>query len=168
MTREDFDDIEKRMPFVLTSDEIPEYDIKYAGKEAVDELTTYVFDLIPKTIEKNKRYFDGRIWVDDRDFQIVKTYGKNVPDIGKSKGDENLFPRFTTYREQVDGQFWFPTYTKVDDTLHFRDSDVHIRQIVKYTNYKRFGAQSKITYEGQEVQKGTDTNGNPPPANPKK
>jgi len=166
MTREDFDDIEKRMPFVLTSDEIPEYDIKYVGKEAVDELTTYVFDVSPKTIEKNKRYFDGRIWVDDRDFQIVKTYGKNVPDISKSKGDENLFPRFTTYREQIDGKFWFPTYTKVDDTLHFRDQDIHTRQIVKYTNYKQFGAQSKILYEGKEVQKGTDTNGNPP-QNPK-
>jgi hypothetical protein len=157
MSKEDLDDIEKRMPFVLTSDEIGLYNIKYAGKQQVDELTTYVFDLQPKTIEKNQRYFEGRIWVDDHDFMIVKTYGKNVPDIGvggkKARPDnENLFPRFTTYREQIDGQHWFPTYTKVDDTLHFSNGDVHIRQIVRYTNYKRFGSSSKITFEGQEVK----------------
>lgn len=169
MTKEDLDDIEKRMPFVLTSDEIPLYDIKYVGKQQVDELTTYVFDIHPKTIEKNQRYFDGRIWVDDHDFQIVKTYGKNVPDIGVGKkphpGDENLFPRFTTYRELIDNQYWFPTYTKIDDTLHFSSGDVHIRQIVKYTDYKRFGSSSKITYGGQEIKKepeGTKPNENSP------
>ncbi len=157
MTREDFDDIRHRMPFVLTSDEIPEYQILYVGKQKEDELGTYVFDIAPKQIEKNKRYFQGRIWVDDHDFQIVKTYGKNVPDIGvgKKRGDgENLFPKFTTWRAQIDNQYWFPVYTKVDDELHFSTGDIHIVQKVKYTNYKRFGAKSKITYEGQEISKG--------------
>jgi len=94
MTKEDYDDIRRRMPFVLTTDEIPEYQILYIGKQRIDELGTYVFDVAPKQIEKNKRYFQGRIWVDDADFQIVKTYGKNVPDIGTKKkgGQENLFP----------------------------------------------------------------------------
>ena len=85
MTKEDFDDIRRRMPFVLTSDEIPEYQILYVGKQRIDEIGTYVFDVAPKQIEKNKRYFQGRIWVDDTDFQIVKTYGKNVPDLGVKK-----------------------------------------------------------------------------------
>ncbi len=157
MTRQDFDDIQHRMPFVLTSDEIPEYQILYVGKQREDELGTYVFDIAPKQIDKNKRYFQGRIWVDDHDFQIVKTYGKNVPDLGVGKhkgGQENLFPNFTTWRQQIDGQYWFPVYTKVDDTLHFSNQDVHIVQKVTYTNYKRFGANVKITYEGQEVTKG--------------
>jgi hypothetical protein len=155
MTREDVEDIQHRLPFVLTSDEIPEYQILYAGQQQEDELHCYVFDIAPKTIEKNKRYFQGRIWVDDRDFQIVKTRGKTVPDIRTGKrGSENLFPAFTTWREQVDGKYWFPTYTKADDDLHFSGGDVHIREIVKYTNYKRFGANVKITYEGQELPKG--------------
>jgi hypothetical protein len=156
MTKEDFDDIRHRMPFVLTSDEIPEYQILYVGKQKEDELGTYVFDVAPKQIEKNKRYFQGRIWVDDHDFQIVKSYGKNVPDIGvgKKKGNgENLFPNFTTWREQVDNQYWFPAFTKVDDELHFSTGDIHIVQKVKYTDYKRFGSKSKITYEGQEISK---------------
>src|SRR5271169_341273 len=147
MTREDFDDINHRMPFVLTSDEISEYQILYVGKQKEDELGTYVFDVAPKQIDKNKRYFQGRIWVDDHDFQIVKTYGKNVPDIGVGKhhgDDENLFPKFTTWRQQIDGQYWFPVYTKVDDELHFSSGDIHIKQIVKYTDYQRFGSKVKI------------------------
>lgn len=164
LTREDMDDIEHRLPFVLTSDEIPEYDILYVGQQQEDELHTYVFDVAPKQIQKNKRYFQGRIWVDDHDFQIVKTHGKNVPDV--RKGQENLFPAFTTWREQIDGKYWFPTYTKVDDYLHFKTGDVHIVQIVKYENYKRFGSSIKITYDGQEVSKGNEQpqNGQPPPS----
>ena len=154
MTQEDMDDIENRLPFVLTSDEIPEYNILYVGTQQQDELHTYVFDVAPKQIVGKKRYFQGRIWVDDRDFQIVKTYGKTVPDIRKKKDNENLFPSFTTWREQIDGQYWFPTYTKADDQLHFSSGDVHIREIVKYANYKRFGSRSRITYEGKELPPG--------------
>ena len=153
MTPEDMQDIRKLMPFVLTSDEIPEYNIKYVGQQKEDELNTYVFDISPKQIEKGKRYFEGRVWVDDHDLQIVKTFGKAVPDIKKGKNNENLFPKFTTWRQQIDGQYWFPTYTKADDELHFSIGDVHTRQIIKYTNYKRFGSAVKITYDGQEVQK---------------
>ena len=125
------------------------------GQQQEDELHCYVFDIAPKQIEGKKRYFQGRIWVDDKDFQIVKTYGKTVPDIRKKKDNENLFPKFTTYREQVvDGPYWFPVYTRADDTLHFSTGDVKIREIVKYTNYKKFGANLKITYDGKEVPKG--------------
>ena len=170
MTKEDFDDIRNRMPFVLTTDEIPEYQILYVGKQRIDEVGTYVFDVAPKQIEKNKRYFQGRIWVDDRDFQIVKTYGKNVPDLGVKKrgGQENLFPNFTTWRDQVDGKYWFPVYTKVDDVLHFSSGDIHIKQIVKYTDYKRFGANVKITYEGQEIGPAKDGQKQPPASQPPK
>ncbi|HET9696006.1 MAG TPA: hypothetical protein VFP40_04005 [Terriglobales bacterium] len=150
MTPEDFADIEHRLPFVLTSDEIQDYDILYVGQQQEDEIHTYVFDIAPKKIDKGRRYFQGRIWVDDHDFQIVKTHGKNVPDI-TNKNNDNLFPAFTTWREQIDGKYWFPTFTKVDDTLHFKTGDVRVKQIVKYENYKRFGSKVKITYEGQDI-----------------
>jgi hypothetical protein len=161
MTQEDLDDIEKRMPFTMTIDDLPAYNVKYLGQQQEDELNCYVFDLSPKKIEKGQRYFEGRIWVDDHDLQIVKTYGKNVPDLVKAKkGEENLFPRFTTWREQIDGKYWFPTYTKVDDTLHFSMGDVHIRQVVKYENYRRFGSKTKIIFQGQEI-KGAGKNQKP-------
>ncbi len=158
MSREDFEDIRNVLPFVLTTAEIPLYDVSYVGRQQEDELTTYVFDLRPRQIDPKKRYFDGRIWVDDHDFQIVKTKGRTVPEFragGPGKkvkaGQENLFPAFTTWREQVDGQYWFPTYTRADDTLRFSTGDVRIRETIKYTNYKRFGSKVRITYEGQEL-----------------
>jgi hypothetical protein len=151
MTQEDLNDIQNLMPFVLTSDELPEYNITYLGQQTEDELNTYVLDISPKHIEKNRRYFDGRIWVDDHDLQIVKTYGKSVPDFHNRNG-ENLFPRFTTYRQQIDNAYWFPTYTRADDVLHFSSGDVRIRIIVRYTKYKRFGSNVRITYEGQDVK----------------
>lgn len=150
MTEQDLNDIRHLMPFVLTTQEIPEYDILYRGSQQEDELHCYVFDIAPKKIEKNKRYFQGRIWVDDHDLQIVKTYGKSVPDIRK-KNQENLFPKFTTWRQQIDGVYWFPVYTRADDVLHFSTGDVHIREIVKYEDYKRFGSKVRITYQGEEL-----------------
>jgi hypothetical protein len=152
----DVQDFRNRLPFVLTSDEIPEYNILYVGQQTEDELHCYVFDIAPKQIVGKKRYFQGRIWVDSRDLQIVKTYGQAVPEIRdtKKKGkEEHLYPKFTTWREQIDGKYWFPTYTRADDTLHFNLNDIHIREVVKYEDYKRFGSSVKILYQGQEIPK---------------
>jgi len=169
MDQGDLDDIRHRMPFVLTTADASEYNILYVGQQQEDELHCYVFDIAPKKIEEKKRYFQGRIWVYDQDFQIVKTYGKSVPDIRKKHGDEeNLYPKFTTWRQQIDGQYWFPTYTRADDELHFNLQDVHIREIVKYEDYKRFGTNVKILYQGQELpkaEKKPDQN-KPPDQNP--
>ena len=159
------DDIRNRLPFVLTSDEVGEYDILYVGQQQQDELHCYVFDIAPKQIVGKKRYFQGRIWVDDHDFQIVKTNGKTVPQIyaGKKKNkEEHLYPTFTTWREQIDKVYWFPTYTKADDTLHFMTGDIHIREIVKYENYKKFGSKTRITYEGKELPPGEKKDQTPP------
>jgi hypothetical protein len=149
---EDLQDMRHFMPFVVTTEEIGQYDILYVGQQQEDELHCYVFDIAPKKIEGKKRYFQGRLWVDDHDFQVVKTFGKSVPDVRK-KNQENLTPKFTTWREQIDGKYWFPTYTMADDTLHFKLNDVHIKEIIKYTDYKRYGSNVKITYQGQEVEK---------------
>jgi hypothetical protein len=143
LSQQDMDDLEHVQPFVLTAQELPKYDIKYVGREQLDEISTYVFDVAPKKIEKNQRYFQGRIWVDDKDLEIVKTDGKAVPDIVK-KGQENVFPRFETFRENIEGHYWFPTYTRSDDVLHFSTGSVRIRMTVRYANYKRFGATIKI------------------------
>ena len=153
MSPADFRDIEQRLPFILTTADLPQYDITYLGRQKVDELDTYVFSAGPKVMEKNKRYFQGKVWVDQQDFQIVLVNGKNVPDDTR-KGHEDLSPPFTTYYEQIDGKYWFPTYTKAEGVLHFGVSgggDVHIRTIVKYSDYKQFRAKSRIIYNGEEL-----------------
>ena len=143
MSQQDEDDVRNVQPFVLTTVELPKYDVKYVGRQQVDELACYVFDVGPKVIEKKQRYFQGRVWVDSKDLQIVMTDGKAVPDI-LNKNNENVFPRFRTYRENIEEGFWFPTYTKADDYLHFSSGDVHIRMTVKYYNYKRYGSTVKM------------------------
>jgi hypothetical protein len=143
MSQQDLDDLEHVQPFVLTTTELPKYNVTYVGRQQLDELGTYVFDVAPKTIEKNQRYFQGRVWVEDKDMEIVKTDGKAVPDI-KKKGNENVFPRFETFRENIEGHYWFPTYTRSNDTLHFSSGNVQIRMTVRYANYKRFGVTIKL------------------------
>lgn len=143
MTQQDLNDLRNIQPFVLTTEDLPKYNVSYVGRQILDELHTYVFDVAPKKMEKNERYFQGRVWVDEKDFEIVKSYGKAVPDIIK-KNNENIFPHFETIRENISGPYWFPTYTHVDDTLHFTSGGVHIRMTVKYANYKRFGSSHKI------------------------
>lgn len=142
-TQQDFDDIEKVWPFVMTPEELPKYEVKYVGRERVDEIGTYVFDLEPKKLEKGQRYFRGRIWVEDRDLQIVKTAGTSTGLLKKK--DDYAFPRFENYRENIEGRFWFPTYTRADDTLRFKNADeVRIHVAVHYANYKRFSTTIKI------------------------
>ena len=145
MSPEDERDIRSIQPFVLTADDIHKYDVRYLGRQKVDEIDTYVFFVRPRAFEKGERYFEGQIWVDDRDLQIVKTFGKAVPDIRK-KGNENLFPRFETYREQVDGKYWFPTYTRAEDTLQFSTGPQRIRMIIRYQDYKKFEVGTKVTF----------------------
>ena len=148
ITPQDLQDLRNVQPFVLTTDDIGKYDIHYVGKQKVDEIDCYQFNVKPKTMLKGERYFQGDIWVDDRDLQIVKTFGKGVGLL--KKNEDNQFPAFETYREQIDGKFWFPTYTRANDTLHFKDSSQRIRMVVKYENYKRFGSETNITF-GDEV-----------------
>jgi hypothetical protein len=144
LSQQDLDDLEHVQPFVLTTTELPKYNVKYVDHVQLDELTAYVFDVAPKTLEKNQRYFQGRVWVEDKDYEIVKSDGKAVPDIRKKNGEENVFPRFETFRENIEGHYWFPTYTRSNDILRFSGGDIPIRMVVKYENYKRFGVTVKI------------------------
>jgi len=141
---EDLQDLREVQPFVLTTEEISNYDVAYVGREKVDEIGCFVFSVKPKKLVPHKRYFEGQAWVDDRDFQIVKTYGKGVG--YQKKSADAQFPKFETYREQIDGKYWFPTYTHADDTLHFKDMSQRIRMVVKYQDYKRFEGRSTIKY----------------------
>jgi hypothetical protein len=175
MSPTDFDEIEHRLPFILTTEDQPKYDITYLGRQRVDELDTYVFDATPKVLEKKQHYFQGKIWVDQQDFQIVLINGKTVPQDTR-KGHEDLQPPFTTYYEQVDGKYWFPTYTKAEGNLHFAGGDgylaqdVHMRNIVKFTDYKQFHTKSRIIYNGQDITNNKTPDdkdkSKPPPATP--
>lgn len=161
MTPADMDEIEHRLPFILTTEDLPQYDVTYLGRQHVDDLDTYVFEAGPKTLEKGKHYFKGKVWVDTRDFQIVLVNGTTVPQDTR-RGHEDLQPPFTTYYEQIDGKYWFPTYTKAEGNLHFAaqngalSQDIHLRSTVKYTNYSQFRSTSTILFNGKQVERAPD------------
>jgi hypothetical protein len=159
---EDVSDLRDVQPFVLTTQDIPKYSVDYLGREKIDEIGCFTFSVKPKKMVKGERYFEGEIWVDDRDYQIVKTYGKGVGLTGK----DHQFPKFETYREQVDGKYWFPTYTHADDTLHFKDMDQRIRMVVRYADYKKYEGKSTIRFGN--VVDDTKKSTSEPPATKKK
>jgi hypothetical protein len=140
LSQDDMDDIRERLPFALTPDELPRFSVSYVGRQRVDQLNTYVFNVSPKNTKKDKKLFEGRIWVDDLDLMIVKTCGKPREDENINSTKKNavvsLTPVFVTYREQFEGQYWFPTYSRADQLLRFPIGFVHIREVVKYSDYK--------------------------------
>lgn len=138
LTSADMDDVRTFMPLMLPREDIGEYNLSYDGQQHLDDLDTYLFHVSPKKIDKDRRYFQGRIWVDNQDFQIVKVCGKSGPErVHVKKGEHpDLQPLFVTYRQLVDG-YWLPAYTRSDDTLNFPSGAMRLRQIVKYTAYKK-------------------------------
>jgi hypothetical protein len=142
ITPEYLDNLDATHAFPLETSNMGDYTFAYVGREKLDEVDTYIFDVTPKVISDSSRletlkrankeggYFKGRVWVDDRDYQIVKTRGKRVPEFNQR------FPTVETYREQIDGKYWFPTYTYADDELTFKDGrKIHLRMRIKFTEF---------------------------------
>jgi muconolactone delta-isomerase len=166
VNQEDLDDLGGIQPFALEPSKISQYNFKYVGKDKIDELNLYVFDVSPKVMpdpkKSKERFFSGRIWIDDQDLQIVKTKGKGVPETKKNK-----FPTVETYREQIDGRYWFPTYSYADEELIFDSGEVlHIRMKVRYSDFELARAKVKIIeVDNPDAPKKEPT---PPPTSPRK
>ncbi|MCM3903444.1 MAG: outer membrane lipoprotein-sorting protein [Pyrinomonadaceae bacterium] len=166
VTPEDLEDLGGIQPFALEPSKIDKYNIKYVGKEKIDELNLYVFEVTPKVVPDPKkikeRLFVGRVWVDDQDLQIVKTKGKGIPETKINK-----FPVVETYREQIGGRYWFPTYTYADEELIFDNGQpLHIRMKVRYSDFAPARADVKvIEVDGDELP--TQEVKPPPPPKPK-
>ena len=150
VTPEDIEDLGGINPFALEPSKIPMYDFRYVGKEKIDELSLYIFDVTPKVIPNPKkskeRLFTGRVWVDDQDLLIVKTKGKGVPET-----KENKFPVVETYREHIDGRYWFPTYSFADEELIYENGGaLHVRMKVRYSDFAPARATLKVTEVGED------------------
>lgn len=138
ITPTDIEDFRDFTSFMLTAEELPQYQVRYLGAQHVDDLDTYVFEVAPLKIEKNKRYFQGKLWVEQQALDVVKTCGRSVPDqvLNKKRGTMDVHPTFATYRQQMPDTFWFPVYSRSDDYLQFPRYTVHMREVIKFTNYQ--------------------------------
>jgi len=169
VTKEDIDDLGGIQPFALEPSKIPQYNFKYVGREKIDELNLYVFDVTPKVLPDAKktkeRFFSGRVWVEDQDFQIVKTKGKGLPETKINK-----FPTVETYREQIDGRYWFPTYSYADEELVYESGEVlHVRMQVRYSDFVKASAKVKIIeIENPDAPTKETKPVTPPPPPPRK
>jgi len=167
VTQYDFADFAGIQPFALGLEDLPKYVVTYVGRERIDEIDTYVFDVRPRRPpdpkKMHERYFQGRIWVDTVDLMIVKVQGKGMPE-----DRENKFPRFETYRENIEEKLWFPTYTYADDVLDFPGRSVRVRMVIRYTNYRRFSGKIEIgdIEPEPEEKKGGKPAGKPPERKP--
>jgi hypothetical protein len=142
--------------YPLTTSQLGKYDVKYLGTEKVDEIDCYIFQVHPKTLERKRPYFDGVIWVDQVYLEVVKTYGKWITDLGPMRPGNLPFGIFETYRENVEGKYWFPNYSRSDDMFKLKDRDIPVRVTIKWSDFKPF--PPIVT---------SSTPGQPPPAPPK-
>ena len=144
MGPEDFQSLARMPAYPLTTAQLAKYDLKYLGKELVDEVDCYIFQAKPKTVERAHFYFDGIVWVDAAYLEVVKTYGKWVNDMGDMRSATMPFNIFETYRENVDGKYWLPNYMRSDDTLNLKDANIPVRLVIKWTEYKLPSAATPV------------------------
>ena len=144
LTDEDFHDIREIQPLTLSEEQLWNYDVKFRGDETMDDIDCWVLQIKPRQILMGQRFFEGMLWVDKKDYNIVRLQGQAVPQL-QTMGQENLFPHFTTIRKPVDGQHWFAAFTYADDTLPFRNGPLREKLTIAYSNYKRFSATSTFT-----------------------
>lgn len=133
---EDVKELDRIPAFPLTTSQLVKYDLKYIGEEQVDEIDCYIFKVKPKVLDRAHAYLDGLVWVDTKYVEVVKTYGRWVNELGDVRSATLPFTLFETYRENVDGKYWFPNYARSDDTLHLKDVSVPVRLVIKWTEFK--------------------------------
>ncbi len=124
--------------FPLTTEQLKNYNVQYLGTEKVDEIDCYIFQVHPKTLDRKHPYFDGVLWVDQKYLEVVKTYGKWITDLGPMHPGSLPFGMFETYRENVDGKYWFPDYSRSDDVYKLKDREIPIRVTIKWSDFKPF------------------------------
>jgi hypothetical protein len=167
---EDLDALDKIPAYALTSSQLAKYELKFIGRELVDEVDCYIFQVKPKMVERANAYFEGVVWVDAQYVEVVKTYGKWVTDQGDTRGIAQLpFSLFETYRENVDGKYWFPNYLRSDDTLHTKEGDIPVRLVIKWTDFKPAGAAQSVPTAAPSPSSGTSpvpSPGSSPPGAP--
>jgi hypothetical protein len=146
LTAEDFRDLRDIQPLLLTTERLPLYEVRPRGEERIDSIDCWVLQIRPRQILSGQRLFEGLLWADKRDYSIIQTQGRAVPQIVTTK-NENLFPNFTTIRKRTETGFWFPALTVSDDTLPFRTGPIRTRMKIEYSNYRRFGSETSIRFE---------------------
>lgn len=164
---EDFETLNRMPSFALTTAQLSKYSLKYLGKDQVDEIECYIFDVRPKMVERKNAYFQGIVYIDDKYLEVVKSYGSWVTDLGEMKSSAQLpFTLFETYREFIDGKYWFPTYARSDETLHLKDQNIPIKMVIKWSDFKPLASSAAPSASPSAPASGAPTKTAPSPSGP--
>ena len=163
---EDAKELDRIPPFPLVSSQLPKYNLKYIGEEQIDEINCYIFQVKPKGVDRTTAYFDGIAWVDQKYLEVVKTYGKWVNELGDVHIANLPFTTYETYRENVDGKYWFPSYQRSDDTVHLKEGDFPVRLVIKWAEFKVLPAASSAPAPTSPTAPSADTPQPPAAAKP--
>jgi hypothetical protein len=166
ITKEDIQDLEGAQLLGIDIAEATKYELTFAGTESVDGQKVFAIDVRPRETPDPKRmknrFFVGRVWVDQSNFQIVKLKGVVEPQ-GRQR-----FPMFVTWRAPIKETLAFPVRTEADDVLHFKEGDVHYRIKVRYYDYKEFASKvavKDVDNDDAELETGTPTTTEAPAKN---
>src|ERR1700674_5436573 len=155
--RGDSDLIASTPLFPLTTSQLPKYEITFQGKQPLDELSAYIFAVKPRALERAHAYFSGVVWVDEQDMVIVKMIGKWVMETGDVTSPMLPFTVFETYRQQVDKNLWFPSYSRSDETIPANKTTLPIRVVIRWTDYTPAGTQPAASPNGAKPPEAKST-----------
>lgn len=126
--------------FTITPETLGLYEFNYVGRERVDELGTYVFDVqpgvkMPDPDKTQERYLRGRVWIDDQDMSVVKVTGEAL-----SGQRDRRTPTFETYFQNHD-KYWFPAYSSGDDRIRVDKQSIRVMVKLRFTGYKKVNSK---------------------------
>lgn len=132
------------MQMVFLNDQFDKehYQMKYIRQQFLGEVRTLVFDVQPLNHDQTR--FQGRIWVEDQDYNIVRingTYGPNT--------EAKFYLHFDTWRMNLQPGVWLPAYvyTEETDAQRFSDRKLAMKGQTRLWGYdlKHSGQQSEFT-----------------------
>src|SRR5579862_7458866 len=121
--------------FPFGESQVSEYNFVYQAAEPVDDLTTYVFRVTPKRLDRTHAYFSGLIWVDDHDLAVVRSFGKWVTELGDYSLPDLPFNTYDMERQPVSNKYWMPAYLRSDATVSQKDGSVPVRLVILWDHY---------------------------------
>lgn len=87
------------------------YEFTYVRREFLGEIRCHVLDVEPKATPLKKTAFQGRIWVEDQDFNIVRFNGTYV-----QSSTSDLYFHFDSWRENIGPGLWLPAYVYIEES----------------------------------------------------
>lgn len=114
---------ENRRQTALTTDN---YDFTFAGYEVTPDGAQYVLNLVPKT--KNRFLYRGKIWVDAKDFAVVRIEGEPAknPSLWIKKTE-------VEHRYVKVNDFWLPADNHTESMIRLGGRAI---LSIEYRNYK--------------------------------